>query len=109
MLIDTPGMRELGLLGTTDGVNEAFAELHEVSMSCRFANCTHTQEPGCAVLTAVENGDLSEERYQSYLKLKKETEYHDLTYVEKRKKDKDFGRFVKSVLKQTGMEGTGAD
>ena len=100
MLIDTPGMREVGLLGTTDGVNEAFADLHDLSMDCRFANCTHTQEPGCAVLTAVENGDLSKGRYQSYLKLKEETEYHDLTYVEKREKDKAFGRFVKSAKKQ---------
>ena len=50
MLIDTPGMREVGLLGTTDGVNEAFADLHDLSMNCRFANCTHTQEPGCADL-----------------------------------------------------------
>ena len=100
MLIDTPGMRELGLLGTVDGVNEAFADLHALSTSCRFSNCTHTQEPGCAVLTALENGDLTEERYRSYLKLKKETEYHDLTYVEKRKKDRAFGRFVKSASKQ---------
>ena len=100
MLIDTPGMRELGMLGTTKGVDEVFADFHDLSLNCRFPNCTHTQEPGCAVLTALKNGDLSEERYQSYLKLKKETEYHDLTYVEKRKKDRAFGRFVKSALKQ---------
>jgi ribosome biogenesis GTPase len=48
---------------------------------------------------AVETGDLSVERYQSYLKLKRETEYHDLSYVEKRKKDRDFGRFIKSIQK----------
>ncbi|MBI3986233.1 MAG: ribosome small subunit-dependent GTPase A [Lentisphaerae bacterium] len=100
MLIDTPGMRELGLLGTTDGVNKIFADVGDFSMNCRFSNCTHTQEPGCAVFAAVENGDLDEERYRNYLKLKKETEYHDLTYVEKRKKDKAFGRFVKSAMKQ---------
>ena len=51
-------------------------------------------------MIAVENGDLSEERYQNYLKLRRETEYHDLTYVEKRKKDRAFGRFVKSAMKQ---------
>ncbi len=99
MLIDTPGMRELGLLGTTNGVNDAFTDLHDLSLNCRFSNCTHTQEPGCAVLLAVANGDLSEDRYQSYLKLKKETEYHDLTYVAKRGKDKAFGRFIKSAKK----------
>jgi ribosome biogenesis GTPase / thiamine phosphate phosphatase len=100
MLIDTPGMRELGLLGATDGVTEAFADLHELSRHCRFPDCTHAQEPGCAVLAAVENGEVSEEQYHSYLKLGKETAFHDLTYLEKRKKDKAFGRFVKSVAKQ---------
>jgi ribosome biogenesis GTPase / thiamine phosphate phosphatase len=100
MLIDTPGMRELGLLGTTDGMNEAFADFHDLAQNCRFSNCTHTQVPGCAVLTALANGELSEERYQSYLKLKRETEYHVLTYIEKRKKDRAFGRFVKSAMKQ---------
>jgi len=100
MLIDTPGMRELGLLGTSDGMNATFAEIGDFSINCRFSNCTHTQEPGCAVLMAVESGDLSEDRYQNYLKLKKETEYHDLSYAEKRKKDRAFGRFLKSAMKQ---------
>lgn len=99
MLIDTPGMRELGLLGTSDGVSATFADIGDFSMNCRYANCTHAQEPGCAVRAAVENGELSEERYQSYLKLKKETEHHDLSYDEKRQKDKAFGRFIKSAKK----------
>lgn len=99
MLIDTPGLRELGLLGAADGVNEAFGDLYDLSMHCRFSNCTHVQEPGCAVLSALEQGDLSPERYQSYLDLREETEYHDLTYVEKRHRDRAFGRFVKSALK----------
>ena len=99
MLIDTPGMRELGLLGTSEGIEDSFSDIRDLSLTCRFSNCTHSQEPGCAVLAAVETSDLSEERYQSYLKLKKEAEYHDMSYVEKRKKDKDFGRFIKSVMK----------
>ena len=99
MLIDTPGMRELGLLGASDAVADSFADVNDLSHKCRFTNCTHTQEPGCAILVAIDGGDLSEERYQSYLKLRKETEYHDLTYMEKRKKDRTFGRFVKSVQK----------
>ncbi|MBI4720616.1 MAG: ribosome small subunit-dependent GTPase A [Chitinivibrionia bacterium] len=100
LLIDTPGMRELGLLGATAGVNEAFADFHELSLNCRFSDCTHTQEPDCAVLAAVESGNVSEERYHSYLKLRKEIAFHDLTYIEKRKKDKVFGRFIKSAKKQ---------
>ena len=99
MLIDTPGMRELGLPGTSDGLDNTFAEIREYSVNCRFANCTHTEEPGCAVLLAVENGILSDDRYQSYLKLKKEAEYHDLSYFEKRRKDRSFGRFIKSAKK----------
>jgi ribosome biogenesis GTPase len=99
MLIDTPGMRELGLLGDGDGMNESFAEIRDLSLTCRFSNCTHTQEPGCAVLQSLKKGDLSEERYQSYLKLRKESAYYDLSYVEKRKKDKKFGRFFKSYKK----------
>jgi ribosome biogenesis GTPase len=102
MLIDTPGMRELGLLGSKEGVADSFSDIRDLSSSCRFSDCTHTQEPGCAVLMAVAASELSEERYQSYLKLKKETEYHDMSYMEKRKKNKDLGGFIKSVKKDLG-------
>lgn len=100
MLIDTPGMRELGLLGASDGVESSFPDIHGLAAQCRFSNCTHTQEPGCAVRAAIDDGELSEDRIQSYLKLQKESEYHDLSYAEKRKKDRDFGRFIKSVQKR---------
>jgi ribosome biogenesis GTPase / thiamine phosphate phosphatase len=100
LLIDTPGMRELGLLGTSDGMNVAFSEIDDFALNCRFSDCTHINEPGCAVLKAVKNGDLSKDRYQSYLKLKKETEFYDLSDIEKRQKDKAFGRFIKSAKKQ---------
>ena len=100
MLIDTPGMRELGLLGVSDGVNQGFEDIVGLSANCRYANCSHTQEPGCAVLTAVSNGELSKDRYSSYMKLRKESEYHEMSYVDKRKKDRAFGRFIKSAMKQ---------
>ena len=100
MLIDTPGMRELGLLGTNDGMDATFTDIGDYSTGCRFPDCTHTQEPGCAVLMAVKNGELSEDRYRNYLKLKKEAEYHALSYAEKRKKDRAFGRFINSAMKQ---------
>ena len=99
MLIDTPGMRELGLLGAGNGLDGTFSDIHDLSATCRFADCTHTAEPGCSVLLAVENGTLCEDRYQSYLKLRKETEFHDLSYAEKRKKDKSFGRFIQTAKK----------
>jgi ribosome biogenesis GTPase len=100
MLIDTPGMRELGNIGVSSGLEESFADIWRLSKECRFANCTHTQETGCALLNAVKNGALREDRYQSYLKLLKESEYNELSYVEKRKKDKKFGQFVKATMKQ---------
>ena len=100
MLIDTPGMRELGLLGASDAVESSFSDIHELALTCRFADCTHAQEPGCAIRAAIETGELGEDRYQSYLKLRKETEYHDRSYVEKRQKDRDFGRFIKSAKKR---------
>lgn len=100
MLIDTPGMRELGLLGAGDGVAEIFPEIQDLSLRCRFSNCTHTREPGCAVLTALTEGELSEARYQSYLKLQRETEFHDLSYSEKRKRDRDFGQMIRSIKNQ---------
>ncbi len=99
LLIDTPGMRELGLLGASDGLDDSFAEVQDLARGCRFGDCTHTQEPGCAVLAALEAGELDEDRYRSYHKLKRETEFHDLSYVEKRKKDRELGRFYRSVLK----------
>jgi ribosome biogenesis GTPase len=99
MLIDTPGMRELGNIGVSAGLEESFADIWNLSKNCRFANCTHTQESGCALLAAIENGALHTDRYHSYLKLVKESEYNELSYVEKRRKDRKFGQFIKTAMK----------
>ena len=99
MLIDTPGMRELGLLGVREGVNQGFDDIVQLSMDCRYPNCGHNQEPGCAIRAALTSGTLSENRYLSYVKLKNESEYHELSYLDKRNKDKAFGRFLKSAKK----------
>jgi ribosome biogenesis GTPase / thiamine phosphate phosphatase len=100
MLIDTPGMREMGLLGASEGVNQGFEDIVRLSLNCRYPNCSHAQEPGCAVRAAVVSGALTEDHYSSYIKLKKESEYHELSYLDKRKKDRAFGRFIKSAKKQ---------
>ena len=99
MLIDTPGMRELGLLGVSEGVNQGFEDIVRLSLNCRYPNCGHTHEPGCAVRTAVTNGALTEERYSNYMKLSKESEHYEMSYLDKRKKDRTFGRFVKTAKK----------
>lgn len=99
MLIDTPGMRELGNIGVSSGLEESFSDIWSLAKTCKFTNCTHTQEKGCALLAAIEDGALQADRYQSYLKLMKESEYNELSYVEKRRKDKNFGKLVKTVMK----------
>ncbi len=100
MFIDTPGMRELGVLASSDAIEDSFADIHDMATNCQYTNCSHIREKGCSVLEAVENGSLSEDRYKSYLKLKKESEFHELSYVEKRKKDKAFGKFIKLAKAQ---------
>ena len=99
LLIDMPGMRELGMLDVTQGINEQFADIQTHAAHCRFANCTHTTEPGCAVLSAMAQGELDAGQFQDYLKLKKESEFHDMSYHERRKKDRTFGKHVRAVLK----------
>ncbi len=100
MLIDTPGMRELGNIGVKSGIEESFSDIIKLSRNCRFKDCTHTHEAGCSVLRAVQNGKLNEAHYQDYLKLKRESEHYQLSYLEKRRKDKKFGQFIKSAQKQ---------
>jgi len=100
MLIDTPGMRELGNIGVRSGIEESFSDIFELSGNCRFKDCTHTHEVGCSVLRAVRSGSLNEAHYQDYLKLTKESEHYQMSYVEKRSKDKKFEQFIKSAMKQ---------
>jgi ribosome biogenesis GTPase len=99
MLIDTPGMRELGALGLGDGIAEEFADIVELATRCRFRDCSHADEPGCAVRAAVEQGDLNPGRCQSYLKLLRESEHLDASYAERRRRDRDFGRRIHAATK----------
>ncbi|MDY7031539.1 MAG: ribosome small subunit-dependent GTPase A [Thermodesulfobacteriota bacterium] len=99
MLIDTPGMRELGNFSVETGIDETFTEITELSEQCRFNNCTHVDEKGCAVREAVKNGQVSEKRYRNYIKMKKESIYNEMSYLEKRQKDKQFGKLCKNVMK----------
>jgi ribosome biogenesis GTPase len=99
MLIDTPGMRELALIGADTGIAESFGDIEMLSEDCRFKNCTHTAEAGCAVLQAIENGELDRDRYNGYMRIVKESQYHEMSYVEKRQKDRAFGRFIKTAKK----------
>jgi ribosome biogenesis GTPase len=99
MLIDTPGMRELGNFAVDIGIHSTFDEITELSKQCRYNDCSHTQEQGCAILAALKDGILSQDRYKNFVKLIKESAFYEMSYIEKKRKDKKFGKFVKSVMK----------
>ena len=98
MVIDTPGMRELGLWDIDDGLDKSFADIETLAAMCRFNNCSHTNEPDCAVKQAVEKGELSKDRLQSYHKLKAENRYAEDTegyLADKKQKFKNISKINK--------------
>ena len=99
LVIDNPGMREFGILGAESGLDGSFSDIIGFASACRYRNCSHTGEPGCAVLEAVNSGAISQEHYDNYIKLRQESEFYQMSYVEKRRKDRDFGRYIKSAKK----------
>ena len=100
MIIDTPGMRELGNFTVVSGIDDTFDEITELSNQCRYNDCSHTQEQGCSILAALKDGIISQERYQNFIKLNKESAFYEMSYLEQKRKDKKFGKFVKSVMKE---------
>jgi len=99
MIIDTPGLRELGIFNMEEGISETFDEISILAKECQFKDCTHTHEKGCAVKQAVEEGQIDEKRYNNYLKIQKESAYYEMSYLEKRQRDKEFGKMVKQIMK----------
>lgn len=95
ILIDNPGMREVGITDAPDGLEQTFEIIIENSKSCKFKDCTHTVEVECAVIRAVETGEIDKSSYENYLKMEKEKVHFEATISEKRKKDKDFGKMIK--------------
>jgi ribosome biogenesis GTPase / thiamine phosphate phosphatase len=99
IIIDNPGMRELGVISNESGLGDIFNEIDELADQCKYNDCTHTVEAGCAVLEALEREEISKERYNNYIKISKESQYNEMSYVEKRQKDKKFGKFFHSTMK----------
>jgi len=99
ILIDNPGMREVGIADSTSGLEKTFESIFELSKECKFSDCTHTTEIDCAVLEAVSQGEIDTDSYENYLKMEKEKEHFESTVAEKRKKDKDFGKMIKDFKK----------
>lgn len=99
IIIDNPGMREVGITDASGGLETTFETIVQQSLNCRFKDCTHTTESGCAILAAVDKGEIDERAYANYLKMEKEKEHFDMSVAEKRKKEKSFGKMVKQVKK----------
>jgi ribosome biogenesis GTPase len=101
LVLDTPGMRELALWDSAGGVDETFSDVAELAAQCRFADCAHETEPGCAVLAALEDGTLTPERFQSYRKLLRELQHLELKTDGRAKSEqrKARRRFARSLRK----------
>jgi ribosome biogenesis GTPase len=99
ILIDNPGMREVGIADTASGLETTFDKIISLAKNCKFKDCTHTSETGCAVLDAVEQGELDSSSYENYLKMQREKAYFESTLAERRKRDKQFGKIMKNYKK----------
>jgi ribosome biogenesis GTPase len=99
IIIDTPGMRELGNINIQAGLGDTFEDIYHFAAQCHFSDCTHTREQDCAVLEAIQNGELDEDRYLNFLKIQRESAFNRMSYGEKRKRDKEFGKMCKRIMK----------
>jgi len=100
IVIDNPGMREVGMTDASQGIDSFFNEVAALARACKYVNCTHTHEPGCAVIKAVESGSLDAGKYSNYVALRKEAEFYEMNDFERREKDRQFGKFIKTVKKE---------
>jgi ribosome biogenesis GTPase len=103
-LIDTPGMRELKVGAVQEGIRATFDEIEALASRCKFRDCRHQGEQGCAVAAAVEAGELSERRLANYLKLQREAKHATQTVFERREKDRKFGRMYDAVKERVKRE-----
>jgi ribosome biogenesis GTPase len=102
ILVDNPGMREVGIADSEGGLETTFSIILSLSQNCRYKDCTHTSESGCSVLEAVEKGEIELASYENYLRMAREQAHFDSTVAERRKKDKSFGKILKNYKKDMG-------
>jgi ribosome biogenesis GTPase len=100
IIIDNPGMRELGITDDTEGIKTTYREIYELSLNCRFPDCQHINERGCAVLEAMENGTIDADSLENFRKINREQIFFSSTVAEKRAKDKKFGKMCKNIMKE---------
>lgn len=101
LLIDNPGMRELQIIDSEEGIKTTFSDIDALAQNCKFNNCQHTTEPGCAVLIAIQAGQLEQRRLDNYHKLMTEQIRNNESLAEKRHHDRALGRFYKHALKSS--------
>ncbi|TLM77209.1 ribosome small subunit-dependent GTPase A [Microbulbifer harenosus] len=101
LLLDSPGMRELGLADIGDGLAAAFSDISELATQCRFADCAHQTEPGCAVRAAMDAEELDERRVRNWRKLEREVKRNSQTLAESRADERAFSQLVHSALKDS--------
>jgi ribosome biogenesis GTPase / thiamine phosphate phosphatase len=106
-LIDTPGMREIRLAEMAEAIDDVFADVQALAKECRFGDCRHGGEPGCAVQAALAAGNLEAERLRRYGKLQAEDRRNSESIAERRHRDRTFGRFAKSVMRAKRREQDG--
>jgi ribosome biogenesis GTPase len=109
LVLDTPGMRELQLTDAASGIEGVFADLHDLAARCRFSDCRHETEPGCAVLAAVEAGEIDAARLHRWRKLMAEEAFNSASLAERRSKDKAFGKMVSRVIEQKARQRSAGD
>lgn len=100
IVIDNPGMREVGMTDTSVGIDSLFDEITIMAENCKYIDCTHIHEPGCEVLSALKSGKLDKDKYSNYINLKKEAGHYEMTELEQREKDRQFGKFLKNAKKE---------
>jgi ribosome biogenesis GTPase len=100
IVVDNPGMREVGMTDAITGLDSLFDEIIELANKCKYVDCTHVHEPGCEVISALKSGKIDEGKYFNYINLRKETEYFEATKSEHKEKDRQFGKFVKKAKKE---------
>jgi ribosome biogenesis GTPase len=106
-LIDTPGMRELKVGAVEEGIRATFDEIEQLARRCKFRDCRHQGDVGCAVAAAVEAGTLSERRLENYLKLQREARHATASVAEKREASRRFGKMAKAVMARRRKEREG--
>jgi ribosome biogenesis GTPase / thiamine phosphate phosphatase len=99
ILVDNPGMREVGIVDTAFGLETTFDIIFRLSENCKFKDCKHTNGTGRSILEAVEKGEIDKASYENFLKMEKEKTHFESSVVERRKKDKDFGKMIKNYKK----------